>query len=155
MTLQGTIHAIVLPLVCLAMDLQGSARAASPEVSELAAAFEKFRDGVAHVGQRDQTKEEIIIEKWLGSGFLVDDRCTFVTAKHIFRGADRERLILRFQRPQQRSKVNTLATRILYEDPQTDLAFLRIDYVNNQPCHSKSLQAFSLMSNLSGKQLGG
>jgi hypothetical protein len=84
--------------------------------------------------------------KWLGTAFLLDDSCTFATAKHLFRKAGKEKIVIRFQHPSDRSKVRTLPVRILYVDDRNDIAFLKLDYVNNKPCTSKDLHMFPLLS---------
>jgi len=101
--------------------------------------FNKVRDGIIHVGQKSEDKI-----KWLGTGFLVDDQCTFATAKHLFKKTDRDKIVIRFQVPQDRSKVVTLPARILYENDKTDIVFLKIDSINSAPCNSVSLHAFPL-----------
>ena len=60
-----------------------------------------------------------------------DDRCTFATAKHIFKSVNRDQIVFRFQLPQDRGKVRTLPARILFEHDSVDIAFLKIDYYND------------------------
>ena len=43
--------------------------------------FETLRYSVVHIGQRSKADEKI---QWLGTGFLIDNRCIFATAKHLF-----------------------------------------------------------------------
>ena len=106
----------------------------------LAVAFEDYRNGIFHVGQREQIDgQESPHIRWLGTAFLVDEHCTFATAKHIFQKVDKTQIVIRFQLPRDRSKVGTVSARVLYEDNRTDLAFLRIDNFNNSPSNSKSL----------------
>lgn len=113
----------------------------------ITALIDELRKGIGHVGQRERSDSpENKVEKWLGTGFLVDGRCTFATAKHIFAKADKERIIIRFQIPQDQSRVGTARARIIYEDSKTDLAFLHIDYTDGNPCRSGSLRAFQLLN---------
>jgi S1-C subfamily serine protease len=113
-----------------------------------------YRNGVVHVGQlQDETETKNI--KWLGTAFLVDESCTFATAKHIFNNANREKLVIRFQLPSDLSKVRTLRARVLYEDSKSDIAFLKIDSFNNQPCNSKNLYSFPLLVEMAKDSLVG
>lgn len=106
--------------------------------------FDVVRNGIVHIGE--QTREGI--PRWLGTGFLVDERCTFATAKHVLVGTagDRNRLVVRFQSPKDLSKVITVLVSVLHEDPESDLAFLRVRTVNNRPCSSGGLYVFRLAS---------
>lgn len=105
--------------------------------------IEDYKSGIFHVG-------ELIIKngkqdtKWLGSAFLVDDKCTFVTAKHIFKESNKDKIIIRFILLEDKTLARTMPIKILYEDPNSDLAFLKIEFVNNQPCQSKKSYSFNL-----------
>ena len=80
--------------------------------------FDLVRRGIVRVG------EEITAEdrRWLGTGFIVDERCTFLTAKHVIATARRDRIVIRFQLPGRLNTSRTLAARVLFEEPNTDLA---------------------------------
>lgn len=109
--------------------------------------FKEVRHGIVHIGKETKIEDVDSSEiKWLGTGFLVDDACTFATAKHVLKGVTKERILIRFQLPQDINKVRSIPARVLYEDPDIDLAFLRIDEINNRPCQSGSLHKFSLYS---------
>jgi len=101
----------------------------------------KYRTGIFHVGQSVEEKGKKGVQ-WLGTAFLLDDCCTFATAKHIFKKADRKKIVIRFVVPKDKTKIKTLGARILYEDPVSDLAFLKVDKLGNQPCRSGSLYSF-------------
>ena len=45
----------------------------------------ELRGGLAHVGYTSAAGQAVGL-RWLGTGFLVDRRCTVVTAKHILQG---------------------------------------------------------------------
>ncbi len=116
--------------------------------------FNEFRSGIVHVGQ-SETVEQGNQVSWFGTGFLVDGRCTFVTAKHIFRNANRDHVVVRFQLPQNKNRIRTLPAKIIFEDPGNDLAFLRIDRFNNQLCGSSKLHTFKFLSTNGSQNLIG
>jgi S1-C subfamily serine protease len=106
--------------------------------------FDTYRDGVVQVGQfpvNGSPSSEIM---WLGTAFVVDSQCTFVSAKHILANAARDRLVVRFQLPSQRTQVRTIQTRVLFASPTNDLLFLRTDSFNGQPCRSGDLHPLPL-----------
>lgn len=103
--------------------------------------FEVLRFGVVHLGE--QVSEGT--PRWLGTGFLVDGRCTFLTAKHVLVSVrEREKLVVRFQNPAGPSKVVTRPVRVLHEEPESDLAFVVVDKIDDKPCSSGSLYIFPL-----------
>jgi S1-C subfamily serine protease len=105
------------------------------------APFDEMRYGIAHVGAQTSDDEP----RWLGTGFLVDQDCTFVTAKHVLSSLkEPEKLIIRFENPGQAGRVNTVGARILHRDPDTDLAFLVVQVEDGRSCSSGSLQVFAL-----------
>jgi len=111
--------------------------------------FNEIRNGLVHIGMKN-TKNgvgSIEVEKWLGTGFAVDDVCTFATAKHVIKSVDPSSIIIRFQIPTDSTKVRTVSARILYEDAKKDISFLKIDKFNNKPCKSRSLYRFKLSGN--------
>ena len=83
--------------------------------------FQQLRSGVAHLGQAGFEGDQGAIQ-WLGTAFLVDDRCTVVTAKHAVEGIPDGRLILRFLAADDR--VFTHPARVIHT-PDVDLAFLK------------------------------
>jgi S1-C subfamily serine protease len=113
----------------------------------LVSSFVSIRDGLVHVGQATATGK-VELDKWLGSGFVVDELCTVATAKHLLKFADRERIIVRFQLPQDRSRVRTVSASIVYEYPDADLAFLQMKSPDGKPCHSGTLRILPLVSTL-------
>jgi S1-C subfamily serine protease len=113
--------------------------------------FEVARNGIIHIGE--QTEQSGI--RWLGTGFVVDDACTFATAKHVLAGANREKIVVRFQLPQDKGRVKTIQARVLHEESETDIAFLKIDRINNAVCKSGSLHIFKLYEGVSAEMFAG
>ncbi len=115
-----------------------------PSLNEL---FQSFRFGIVHIGllSTGEKEDALTIEKWLGTGFVVDSECTFITAKHVLLNVDKQRVAIRFQLPSDLSKVRTLKVDVVYEDKTRDLAFLKIYKFNNQPCNSGRLHIFPLL----------
>lgn len=138
------ISKIIFNIIIYGICFTSFALSQETESQSLSTLIHDYRNGVVHVGQLQDGIEPKNI-KWLGTAFLVDESCTFVTAKHIFNNANREKLVIRFQLPSDLSKVRTLGARVLYEDSESDLAFLKIDSFNNQPCNSKNLHSFPLL----------
>jgi hypothetical protein len=116
--------------------------------------FTKIRDGLVHIGQtKDAGKIEL--EKWLGSGFFVDESCTVATAKHLFSQADKNRLLVRFQLPKDRNRVRTLIAKYLYEYKSKDIAFLMVQMPDGEPCKLGDLKPLPLTRKISPESLGG
>lgn len=127
---------------------------ADSNIESLVSSFVGIRDGLVHVGQATAAGKADL-DKWLGSGFVIDKNCTIATAKHLFKDADRERIIVRFQLPQDRSKIRTLTARVLYEHPTIDLAFLQMISPDREPCRSGLLRILPLASTPDLAVLGG
>jgi len=112
--------------------------------------FSEIRHGLVRVGMiididkdgKDGVKS--IQVKWLGTGFLVDDKCTFATATHVIKPINPSSIVIRFQKPGDLTQVITISARILYEDAKKDVSFLKIDKYNNQPCMFGDLYKFKL-----------
>jgi len=135
-------YIIMFLIIFLCISFSFSACTQENKISEI---MEKYKTGIFHIGQLIGSGENSDIA-WLGSAFLLDDTCTFATAKHIFKNANKENLVIRFRLPYDYTIVLTLPIRILYEDFKSDLAFLKIDSVNNQPCTSKINYSFNIPS---------
>ena len=103
--------------------------------------FDTLRNGIVHIGVGPSDAPK----RWLGTGFLVDGYCTFATAKHILKDANEKEIIVRFQAPTDRKMVLSWPARILFQSPDRDIAFLRIDRVKYQPCNSRRLYIFPLL----------
>lgn len=133
-------YIIMFLIIFLCISFSLSAYTQENKINEI---MEKYKTGIFHIGQLIGGGENSDIE-WLGSAFLLDDNCTFATAKHIFKNVNRENLVIRFRLPDDITIVRTTPIRILYEDFKSDLAFLKIDSWNNQPCKSKRFYSFNI-----------
>jgi len=121
--------------------------AASEQVpQDYSALFKEIRRGVVHVGMTSvhSKPENIVVDKWLGTAFLVDSNCTFITAKHIVHDIDKERIAVRFQIPPDFSLIRTLKADLIYEDEEKDLAMLRIFKFGGVPAKSGKLRVLPL-----------
>lgn len=101
--------------------------------------FNHVRSSVVQVAEK---VDEQATPRRLGTAFLVDTKCTFATAKHVLAAVNREKLVIRFQRPKDSLAV-TVPARVIYQDEKLDLAFLRAQTAQ-QPCHSRDLAVFAL-----------
>jgi S1-C subfamily serine protease len=145
-----------MSVVILAMFLILITPAESLGERGITAFIGELRSGIGHIGQRERSGgPNIKVEKWLGTGFLVDQRCTFATAKHVFAKADKERIVIRYEIAHEPSKVGTAPARIIYEDPKTDLAFLHIDYIDGNPCRTGRHHSFQLVNKIERGSLVG
>ena len=99
--------------------------------------------------------EDLAVEKWLGTGFLVDSKCALITAKHILGDIDRERIAVRFELPPDFSKVRTLKADLIYQDEKRDLAMLRVSRLGGKSWTSGEAHVFSLGSETEQKSLAG
>ncbi len=100
--------------------------------------FQQLSRAVAHLGQAGFDGEHGAIQ-WLGTAFLVDDRCTVVTAKHAIEGIPEGSLILRFLGPGDR--VFTHIARVIHTAENVDLAFLKFGPESGQKRFCGGLQA--------------
>lgn len=125
----------------------------------ISAALQKYRTGIVRVGKLVENESKDAGEPqpvWLGTGFVVDQYCTFVTAKHVLASmGDGDKVVIRFQRPSDLSRVLTRTTRMLFVDPEVDLTFLRIDQVDNRRCASGSLHVFPIAKAVSPESIFG
>jgi len=135
-------YIIMFIIIFLCISFSFSACTQENKINEI---MEKYKTGIFHIGQLIGSGENSDIE-WLGSAFLLDDNCTFATAKHIFKNVNRENLVIRSLLPDDKTTVRTIPIRILYEDFQSDLAFLKIDSWDGQPCKSKRSYSFNIPS---------
>ncbi len=101
-----------------------------------------YRTGIFHVCQRMDVNTPRNL-KSLGTAFLLDNLGTLATAKHVLRGLDREKIVVRFLLPQNRAAGMQLVAKVVYESPDTDLAFLKVD-LNRGPCKASDLYAFPM-----------
>ena len=114
--------------------------------------FDRYRNAVVHVGKSPKGAN-LVDDKpiWLGTGFVLDGECTFVTAKHVLASVgETDMVVVRFQLPQERSRVITRQVEVLRKEQNTDLAFLKIRTISDQACTSGNLNALSLLSSVGG-----
>jgi len=149
-------RAVVVSVLGLLL-LAPSAAAARKAVGERPGAeIRSLRAGLAHVGYTASSGQTIGLG-WLGTGFLIDRRCTVVTAKHILQGAPGERLVVRFEHPQKPGTSLTFNARLAAADPERDLAYLSLDELpgGNSPCAAAGLRPLPLTDSLDPERLAG
>ena len=113
--------------------------------------FAAVRGGLAQVGLGIPTGGAVAI-RWLGTGFVVDKRCTIATAKHILQDADRDLLLVRVQHLHDPG--NGVPARVLAEDPTKDIAFLRIAGMpGDKTCFSSRLKPLGLAAEFDRESL--
>lgn len=116
--------------------------------------FQVYRTGIVNVGtvKQGQTLKQTV---WRGTGFLVDKNCTYATALHLFPTLGTgDLIVIRFQLPSNPALARSIVARMHYQSPDTDLAFLRIDTINNKPCQTGLLHIFPLFSGDADKLTG-
>lgn len=128
-------------LICV-LPIDGSSQ-------DTAQIFSEIRTGIVHIGVKSNKEgvESIEVCKWLGTGFTVDSECTFATAKHVLNRIDPSSIVVRFHIPGK--KTRTFPAKILHEDVEKDVSFIKIDLFNNQPCITRNLYIFRLASSIS------
>jgi len=87
--------------------------------------FQQIKIGLAHVGVI-RTRGELVATMWLGTGFVIDQDCSVVTAKHIFQNTGDESLVVRFLHPDDPKAVRTFNAEFGESDPERDIAFLKL-----------------------------
>ena len=113
-----------LVLIALfSISLCGAGPAAEAADSPPVTLYERVRGSVAHLGWAGMQGDQAAIQ-WLGTAFLVDDRCTLATAKHVIDGVKDDQLIVRFQ-DKDGETAKTFSARLLSQDDVSDLAFLK------------------------------
>lgn len=137
--------------VCLLVSLAWGCSVAAQRTVRFTPKFDVLRNGIAHIGEGPVNAPQ----RWLGSGFLLDDSCTCVTAKHILTqtGAKEDQIIVRFQWPSNREKTQTTKARILFQSPDCDLAFLRLVVCDLPRLHVFPLVEASRVHDLTGAEV--
>ena len=102
-----------------------------------------IQDALVHIGMA-KSQGGNNPERWLGTGFFIDQECRVVTAKHLFRKADKQRIIIRIRLPHNRQTLKTVPARVIYEDPFRDIAFLEAVMPEGKPCHLGDIAPLSL-----------
>ena len=85
--------------------------------------YGSVRTSIAHLGRAGFDGEQAAIQ-WLGTAFVIDDRCTLATAKHVIEGIPETQLIVRFQSADGAS-ARTHRARLEASSSTRDLALLR------------------------------
>lgn len=144
------------PIVAFALVgaalLPVAAKEAAPAPDLLAV----LRHGIAHVGYGSPAAEGVEL-RWLGTGFLTGRRCTVVTAKHLLDEVPPERLIVRFEHPQQPGTGLTFNARVAGNDPERDVAYLSLAELpgGRDPCASGLLRGLTLAEEIAPRDLLG
>jgi len=137
------------------MAVSAASGAGNDAASDGGFSFAQARAALVQVGHA-RSSAEGLVPLWLGTGFLVDDDCTVVTAKHILQGVPRDGLVLQLEDPARRGTSMMLSARVLHEAPDRDLAFLRIaETAPGTRCSSKALGRFELARALDPQGLAG
>jgi len=151
-----SVATLVFSVSALSLALLGTVGAAERERrDDPPERFADYRLGLAHVGEA-ALQQDVVFVRWLGTGFLVDGDCTVVTAKHIVPPSD-ERLIVRFQHPDEPDAARTFDARVLRLDPDRDLAYLSFGggQFGRQFCRSRSFRPFRLAESFEPRALAG
>jgi len=114
-----------MPWRCLLVGLVAvvGGTSADPPVP-VAERFESMRPSMALIGHQVDAGGSPGVT-WLGTGFLVDRKCTLVSAKHLFHGLAGDRFLVRMP-SRDRSSAPILQARVIYRKPELDLVFLRL-----------------------------
>jgi S1-C subfamily serine protease len=148
-TSESLLKKLLPSVVLLLLSLSGCAANSQNKV------FFTIRDALVHVGQAKEP-ESAELDRWLGSGFFVDNNCTIATAKHLFSKADRQRLLIAFLWPHKRSEGMLMKVKIIYEDTNRDLAFLQIVTREGKSCRSDWFNPLSIVDHVDNwDSLGG
>ena len=89
-----------------------------------------LQKSVVLIGQARKSAEggRLVLQHTLGTGFLVDGEYTVATVRSRFtKYVDRGRLVVKFRSPSGGDGFQILPAGILYEFPDKDLAFLRVE----------------------------
>ncbi len=108
---------------------------------------------LVHVGRGTGSNGAVRVA-WLGTGFLVDDRCTIATAKHILRNVPDDEILIRMHDPEGDGLVTAPATQI-YASADRDLSFLKVRTPPGQRCSSGDIVASPLAGRFDPDALNG
>jgi len=123
---------------------------------ELQSTIRGLRAGLAHVGYTIPAGGAVQLQ-WLGTGFLVDRRCVVATAKHLLRDVPSDRLVVRFEHPNEPDSALTFNARIAATDPDRDLAYLSVAELPGgaNACAAGSLESLPLVESIEGNAIAG
>jgi S1-C subfamily serine protease len=94
------------------------------------AVISEIQKSVVLIGEARKSSEgdELVLQHTLGTGFLVDRKYTVATVRSRFtKYVDKGRLVVQFRSPSDRDRFRILPARVLFEFPNKDLAFLRVE----------------------------
>ena len=137
----------IISVFCLCVATDGIQAQKTRSTEPPPTRFQQLRSSVAHLGQAGLEGDQGAIQ-WLGTAFLVDDRCTVVTAKHAIEGIPDGRLMLRFVTADDR--VVTHLARVIHMTDAADLAFLKFGPETGQKRFCAGLTARPLAIHPSG-----
>ena len=89
-----------------------------------------LQKSVVLIGQARKSAEggRLIMQHTLGTGFLIDGEYTVATIRSRFtKHVDKGRLVVKFRSPSGGDRFQILPARLLFEFPDKDLAFLRVE----------------------------
>jgi S1-C subfamily serine protease len=117
--------------------------------------YSRAKLSVAHLGRAGFQGEQAAIQ-WLGTAFLVDDRCTLATAKHAIEGVPEGQLVVRFQDASGTS-ARTQSVRLFAQSEELDLAFLKFGPADSPKryCGADRWQPLVVAEKIAGPELTG
>lgn len=114
----------------------------------------RMREALVHVGRAEAVADTLVV-RWLGSGALVDRDCTIVTARHILGDVPEGTLTVRLHSAGEGAAL-TLGARVLHEDENGDLAWLRPQSLPGGPaCPLRESRPLALPERFAGAGLNG
>jgi hypothetical protein len=112
--------------------------------------FCRIRDAVVHIGQFTQDADGEI-GQLLGSGFFIDHEGTVVTAKHLLKNVDEDRLYIKYIPIGNRIRFHILRAEVMYEHEVKDLAFLKAINISSQVRPLSLIQKLDNLASLGGE----
>jgi S1-C subfamily serine protease len=106
--------------------------------------FSRMRDAVVHVGQFSEGGDGEF-GQLLESGFFVDHEGTVVTAKHLLKNVDEDRLYIKYIPIGNRNTFHILRAEVVYQHETKDLAFLK---AINRPSQMRPLSLIHKLDSL-------
>lgn len=136
---------LLMSILCLFAVMILRVHAADP-LPAPSQGFWSYRSGIVQIGIQETAKQGQItrIEKSLGTGFVVDRKCIFATAKHVIVKQDPARMLMAILNPLNITQGTFVPAKVLYTSPDRDLAFLTIDSSYRNLCEIPQLNVFPL-----------
>jgi S1-C subfamily serine protease len=144
---------VVVALLALSPSIDAARDRAEDDLSST---IRSLRSGLAHVGYTTPAGE-IVQLQWLGSGFLVDRSCVVVTAKHLLQDVPADRLVVRFEHPDEPDTSLTFNARVAAMDAERDLAYLSVAELPGgiNACAAGSLRPLPLVAGIEPGTIAG